>query len=96
MRMSALFGTKNFGFFEIFVVSARTGERRLSQNGHFADRGGEVNFARMSFINGPLVECLIGTFRPFWEKGEWRNTMETHQTEYTRSGPEVEQNASIE
>jgi len=40
MRTSALFGAKNFGFFEIYGVSARAGG--LSQCGHFSDKG--VNF----------------------------------------------------
>jgi len=44
MRTSALFGAKNFGFFEIYGVSAGTkGEGGLSQCGHFADkREGEL------------------------------------------------------
>jgi len=40
MRMSVLFGAKNFGFFEIYAVSVRT--RGLSQCGQW--RGG--NFSR--------------------------------------------------
>jgi len=39
MQMSALFGAKNFRFFEIYGVSARTRGWRLSQCGHFEDRG---------------------------------------------------------
>jgi len=40
MRMSALFGAKNFGFFEIYGVSART-------------RGEGVNFVQTSFMDDP-------------------------------------------
>jgi len=47
MLTFALFGAKNFGFFEIYIVSARTrGEGDLSQCGHFAKKGGGVNFSR--------------------------------------------------
>jgi len=46
MRTSALFGAKNFGFFEIYSVYARTrGEGWLSQ---FRE------FLRTFFIDGPL------------------------------------------
>jgi len=38
MRMSALFGAKSFGFFEIYSVSART-RGELSQCRHFVDKG---------------------------------------------------------
>jgi len=56
MWTSALFGTKNFGFFEIYGVSPRTGRGGgLSQFGHFADkRGGESifrDFVRTSFMD---------------------------------------------
>jgi len=40
MRKLALFGAKNFGFFEIYGVSARRGGG-LSQWRHFADNGGQ-------------------------------------------------------
>jgi len=40
MRTAALFGEKNFGFFEIYGVSTRT--RGLSQCGHFAKNGGQL------------------------------------------------------
>jgi len=43
MRMSALFDAKNFGFFEIYGVSARTRGEGLSQCGHFSDK--EANFS---------------------------------------------------
>jgi len=47
MRTSARFGAKNFGFFEIFGVSARTMEEEgLNQCGHFADKGREGQFLR--------------------------------------------------
>jgi len=56
MPTSAFFGAKNFGFFEICGVSARTRkEEGLSQCGHFADKGGEeVNFSRScaNVLNG--------------------------------------------
>jgi len=59
MRKSALFGVKNFEFFEIYGVSARTrGEGGLSHCGHFADNGGRGsifrNFVRTSFMDGLL------------------------------------------
>jgi len=56
MRTSTLFGAKNFRFFEICGVSART-RGDLSKCGHFADKGGGVNFSRFcgdSFMDDPL------------------------------------------
>jgi len=54
--MSAFFGVKNFGSFEIYGVSERT--RGLSQCGHFANKGrGESifrDFVRTSFMYGPF------------------------------------------
>jgi len=44
MRTSVLFGTKNFRFFVIYLVSART-------------RG--VNFVRTSFMDGPLILLIV-------------------------------------
>jgi len=41
MRKSALLDAKNLEFFEIYGMSAK-----LSQCGHFADKGEEVNFSR--------------------------------------------------
>jgi len=61
MRTSALFGAKNFGFFEIYGVSARTRGGGLAS----ADilRTGERvifrDFLRASFMNGPLPGFLI-------------------------------------
>jgi len=55
MRTSALFGAKkNFGFFEIYDVSAWTrGEKGLSQGDILRTRGSIFrDFVRMSFING--------------------------------------------
>jgi len=46
MRTSAFFGIKNFGFFKIYVVYARTRGRGLSQCGHFSDKAKGVNFSR--------------------------------------------------
>jgi len=59
MRTYALFGAKNFGFFEIYGVSARTRKEGLSQCGHFSNNGEGVNFSRFctDFFNGlPLKE----------------------------------------
>jgi len=62
MRMSALFGVKNFGFFKNFGVFARTrGERKLSQCGHFVDKEG-VNFSRFCadvFYGRPVNNILL-------------------------------------
>jgi len=55
MRTSALFDAKNFGFFEIYGVSARTRGKGLSQCGQFADKGDERsifhNFVQTSFMD---------------------------------------------
>jgi len=59
MRTSGLFGARNFRFFEIYGVSARTRGKGYSQCEHLADKGGEGSifhdFVRTSFINGPLI-----------------------------------------
>jgi len=55
MRMTALFGAKDLGFFEIYGVSARTRRRGLNQCGHFAGKGEESifrDFVRTSFMDG--------------------------------------------
>jgi len=46
MRTSALFGAKNFEFFEIYGVSARIRGERVSQSGDFFGQGGGVHFSR--------------------------------------------------
>jgi len=48
MRTFALFGAKNFGFFEIYGVSART----RGKGSIFRD------FVRTSFMDGPLYERI--------------------------------------
>jgi len=57
MRTPSLFDAKNFGFFEIYGVSARTRGEGLSQGGHFSDKGGGgqffCNFVRTSFMDNP-------------------------------------------
>jgi len=56
MQTSTLFDAKNFGFFEIYDMSARTGERRVIQCGHFTDKREGVifrDFVRTSFMDGP-------------------------------------------
>jgi len=62
MRTSAPFGAKNFEFFEIYGVSARTRGRGLSQCGHFSDKGegGSIfrNFVRTSFMDDPLRQWI--------------------------------------
>jgi len=55
MRTSALLGTENIGFFEIYSVSART--MGIEQCGHFSDKlgGGGQFFAILcerSFMDG--------------------------------------------
>jgi len=55
MRTSALFRRKNFAYFEIYSVSARTG---LSQSGQEVGGGGGLifrDFIRTSFMDGPLL-----------------------------------------
>jgi len=60
IRTSALFGTKNFGFFEIYGVSAWTRRRRV-ECGHFSEK--EVNFSR--FCTDVLYgRSLIGSITP--------------------------------
>jgi len=65
--MSATFGVKYAGFFEIYGVSARTGG--LSQRGHFADKGeGGQFFAILCgrlFLDGPLSCCVCDFL--FWK-----------------------------
>jgi len=58
MRTSALIGAKNFGFFEIYGVTAWTKGRGLSQCGYFADKGERANFSRFCadvFYGRPLT-----------------------------------------
>jgi len=63
MRTSALFGTKNFGFFEIYGVSA--GTREVEPVLTFCGQGGRrVNFrdfVRTFFMDGFL--CRVYTYR---------------------------------
>jgi len=46
MRTSALFGEKNFGYFEIYGVSARTRGIGVEPVRTFCEQGGGVNFSR--------------------------------------------------
>jgi len=58
MRTSAFFRQKNFGFFEMFSVSARTRGRGFSQCRHFSDKEGGVNFSQFCpdiFYGRPLI-----------------------------------------
>jgi len=58
MRMTALSDAKNLGFFKIYGVSARTrGEGRLSQCGHFSDKGEGVDFSRL--CGQPLMLTIV-------------------------------------
>jgi len=71
MRTFALFGAKNFRFFEINGVSARTrGGRVEPVRTFYGEGGGEVasadkrgggtifrDFVRTSFMDGPLCSC---------------------------------------
>jgi len=54
MRTSALFGSKSFGFFEIYGVSERIRGRELRQCGHFSDkrRRGSIFRNFVSFMDG--------------------------------------------
>jgi len=55
IQTSALLSEKNFGFFEIYGVSTRTGGKDLSQCGHFVDKGrGSIfrDFMWTSFLDG--------------------------------------------
>jgi len=54
MRTSILVGAKNFRFFKIYGVSART--RRASQFGHFANKCGKepiFSICAYFFMDGP-------------------------------------------
>jgi len=65
MWTSAFFGAKNFGFFEIYGVSAWTSGGGLSQCGHFANKGEVVNFSRFCedfFCGRPLTEKKQASF----------------------------------
>jgi len=75
MRMSALFGAKNFGLFKIYCMFAQTrGKRRLSQCGHFADKGGRVwmfrDFVLTFFMDGLLLIFLKWSV----PKNDWKST----------------------
>jgi len=59
VRMTALFGAKNFRFFEIYGVSARIGGKGVEPVRTFCgqeERGGSIfcDFVRTSFMYGPL------------------------------------------
>jgi len=58
------FWCKNFGFFEIYGMSART--RELNQCGHFEDKKG-VHFSRFcaDVFNGtvPYADCVFQKFK---------------------------------
>jgi len=60
---SALVSPKNFGFFEIYGLSARTSEERgLSQCGHFSDKEEGSVFRDLvwtSFMDNPSVLLKI-------------------------------------
>jgi len=51
-----MFDARNIGCFEIYDVSTRTRERRLSKCGHFMDggKGGSIfrDFLQASFVDG--------------------------------------------
>jgi len=71
MQTFALFGVKNFGFFEIYGVPGRTRGRRLSQCGHFSDKGRRVNISRFCMdvlYERPLIKkfkiTLLGATYP--------------------------------
>jgi len=60
MRTSVLFGAKNFGFFEIYGVSAWS--REVEQVWTFFEKGVGVvfrDFVRASFIDGPLSNTYL-------------------------------------
>jgi len=56
------FFRKNFGFLKFMVCPHGLGGRGLNQCGHFADKGGGVNFYDfmwMTFTDGPLLNDAI-------------------------------------
>jgi len=61
MRTSALFGAKNFGFFEIYDVSARTRKEGIEP---MRTRGRSIfrDFVQMSFMDGPLTKDPFAAF----------------------------------
>jgi len=62
MRTSALYGAKNFGFFENYDTSARTKERRGCASADiFRTRGEGVNFSRFcaDVFNGRPVTLFM-------------------------------------
>jgi len=67
MRTSALFGAKNFGFFEIYDVPAQT--RRVEPVRTFCGQGGEeVNFSRFCadvFHGRPLMSFFYSNYSIF-------------------------------
>jgi len=62
MRTSVLLVQKFFGFFEIYGVPSRTRmEGKLSQCGHFSDKGSGVNFSRFcsDFFYGRYLTAYL-------------------------------------
>jgi len=63
MRTTALFGPKNFGFFEIWCVHTDKGGGGLSQCGRFTDKGGGgsifLDFVRTFFMDGSQPEIGV-------------------------------------
>jgi len=67
MRTFTLYGAKNFGFLEIYDVTART--KGLSQCVHFANKRGWRgsifrDFVRTIFIDGQSLINDLLTFKP--------------------------------
>jgi len=64
MQMSTLFGTKNFGFFKIYGVSAWT--TGVEPVRIFCGQGGResifYNFVQTSFMDGPNILSVRGNF----------------------------------
>jgi len=58
MRTSALLNAKNFGFFEIYGVSAQTRGSGLSQCGHFAGKEGQF----FAMLCGRLLWTALTTY----------------------------------
>jgi len=68
MRTSALFVAKNLGFFELYGMSA--GSRRLSQCGHFADKG-----------EGLIFRDFVQTF--LWTAPNYEKRCDLHKINWT-------------
>jgi len=74
MRTSVLFGTKTFGFFEIYVVSARTRWKGVEPVRTFFGKGRResifYDFVRTSFMDGFIYVTLGWNEKNFFSKSK--------------------------